>query len=251
MGRIVTNKHINGDIVSALDFYDGINVENPEEKKRIAMGRIILTNREGFESIWILNENDVPKLVAEPVTTEIPSYIREYIAEAMTTAERYADAAIETGIENYNLLVIDSADTMYNELTNYVNSVQQGLNEHINVVETNLEELSAYTMNLKFSDHFMLTESEYLKLKILGEIVVDGAYEGFSRETCRLNELNIGDVVTYSDKIYYCTYDNGGGGGGDIEIEGTTMDVGSLQIEGTTLVLSDDLIIDNNTVIIN
>ena len=240
MGRIVTNKHIDGDNVSALDFYEGINVENPEERKRIAMGRIILTNKEGYESIWILNENDVPKLVAEPATSEVPSYIREYIASAMTVAEMYADSAISNGIEEYNLLVIDSADTIYNELNSYIGDVQ-----------TSLEELSAYTMNLKFSDHFMLTETEYNKLKILGEIVVDGAYEGFSRETCRLNDLNIGDVVRYSDNIYYCTYNSGGGGGGSVEISGTTMVVDALQIDGSTLILNDTLTIDNNTIIIN
>jgi hypothetical protein len=250
MGRIVTNKHIGSDNVTALDFYEGINVENPEERKRIAMGRIILTNREGFESIWILNENDVPKLVAEPSSTEVPSYIREYIASAMTVAERYADSAIESGISEYNALVIDSADTMYNELTEYINNVQSGLSEQINTVETNLNELSAYTMNLKFSDHFMLTEIEYTRLKFMGEIVVDSEYELISYETCRLNDLSIGDVVKYSNKIYYCTY-NSGGGGGDIEISGTTIDVSPLQIEGNTLVFNDNLTIDNNTVIIN
>lgn len=239
MGRIVTNKHIGSDNVTTLDFYEGINVENPEERKRIAMGRIILTNREGYESIWILNENDVPKLVAEPSTTEVPAFIREYIASAMTVAERYADSAIESGIADYNILVVDSADTMYNELNEYIGNVQSGLSE-----------LSAYTMNLKFSDHFMLTEGEYTKLKILGEIVVDGAYEGFSYETCRLNDLNIGDVVKYSDKIYYCTY-NSGGGGGSVEISGTTMIVDALQIDGSTLILNDTLTIDNNTIIIN
>lgn len=29
MGRIVANKHIGSDNVTAIDFYEGINVENP------------------------------------------------------------------------------------------------------------------------------------------------------------------------------------------------------------------------------
>lgn len=287
MGRIVTNKYINGDIVTTSDFYDGIVIENQEERKRIAMGRIILTNKNGFESIWILNENDEPKCVAQSSSAAIPSYIIEYITSAMTATKEYADSAIENGIAEYNALVVESGDTIYDELNGYISDV-----------ESRLEELSAYTMSMKFSDHFMITESEYIKLKTSGEIVVDGSFSGFSSETCRLNGLHIGDIVKYSRSIYYCIYNDGytptsgttptisgstieiqyeisgttiilddlvtisgttlifneGSSGGDVVISGNTIDISSLSIDdGTTLVLNDNLTIDeeNNTITIN
>lgn len=286
MSRVVTNKYINGDVVTRQDFYEGINVENPEERRRIAKGRIILTLNDGRESIWILNDNDIPKLVAQPASTEIPANILEYIASAMTVANEYADNAVENGISEYNTIVIESADTMYNELKGYIDDVQ-----------SELYELSAYTMNLKFSDHFMLTEGEYIRLKTIGELVVDGTEESVSSETCRLNDLSIGDIVKYSTEIYYCIYENGGGGGGtepiisgstiiveyeisgttvilddlvtvdeenhtlifnsggggsDVDISGTTVDIDSLTIDDEhTMILNDDLTIENNTITIN
>ena len=286
MSRVVTNKYINGDVVTRQDFYEGINVENPEEKRRIAKGRIILTLNDGRESIWILNDNDIPKLVAQPASAEIPANILEYIASAMTVANEYADNAVENGISEYNTIVIESADTMYNELKGYIDDVQ-----------SELYELSAYTMNLKFSDHFMLTEGEYIRLKTIGELVVDGTEESVSSETCRLNDLSIGDIVKYSTEIYYCIYENGGGGGGtepiisgstiiveyeisgttvilddlvtvdeenhtlifnsggggsDVDISGTTVDIDSLTIDDEhTMILNDDLTIENNTITIN
>lgn len=286
MSRVVTNKYINGDVVTRQDFYEGINVENPEERRRIAKGRIILTLNDGRESIWILNDNDIPKLVAQPASAEIPANILEYIASAMTVANEYADNAVENGISEYNTIVIESADTMYNELKGYIDDVQ-----------SELYELSAYTMNLKFSDHFMLTEGEYIRLKTIGELVVDGTEESVSSETCRLNDLSIGDIVKYSTEIYYCIYENGGGGGGteptisgstiiveyeisgttvilddlvtvdeenhtlifngggggsDVDISGTTVDIDSLTIDNEhTMILNDDLTIENNTITIN
>lgn len=253
MGRIITNKYKTNDIVTRQDFYNGIAVEDPVEKKRIAMGRIILTVKDGKESIWILNEHDVPKLVAEPTSVEVPANIREYIAEQVSEmgeeVKEYADESIAESLEEFSQLVISSADTMYNELKGYIDTLSSNTESIATEINGRIDELSAYTMNLKFSDHFMLTDDEYRMLSILGELLVDEEEEFVSKETRELNDLHIGDIITYSDDIYYCIYDASGGGGESgvtPTISGSTMEI-PYPISGSTIILDDNVTVSGHT----
>lgn len=255
MGRIVTNKYKNGDIVTKQDFYNGIVVDDLAEKKRIAMGRIILTVGNGTESIWILNENDVPKIVAQSLDVEIPAEIREYISEKVSEmgdeVKEYADEAIAESMETFLQLVVSSADTMYSELKGYIDTLSSSTETVASEINSRIDELSAYTMNLKFSDHFMLTEDEYRMLSMLGELTVDSDEEFVSRETRELNDLNIGDIIKYSEDIYYCIYDENGGGGesGNTPMfSGSTMEIFyDVLPEDHTIILDDSAIISGNT----
>lgn len=255
MGRIVTNKYKNGDIVTKQDFYNGIVVDDLAEKKRIAMGRIILTVGNGTESIWILNENDVPKIVAQSLDVEIPAEIREYISEKVSEmgdeVKEYADEAIAESMETFLQLVVSSADTMYSELKGYIDTLSSSTETVASEINSRIDELSAYTMNLKFSDHFMLTEDEYRMLSMLGELTVDADEEFVSRETRELNDLHIGDVVKYSEEIYYCIYDENGGGGesGNTPMfSGSTMEIFyDVLPEDHTIILDDSATISGNT----
>ena len=255
MGRIVTNKYKNGDIVTKQDFYNGIVVDDLAEKKRIAMGRIILTVGTGTESIWILNENDVPKIVAQSLDVEIPAEIREYISEKVSEmgdeVKEYADEAIAESMETFLQLVVSSADTMYSELKGYIDTLSSSTETVASEINSRIDELSAYTMNLKFSDHFMLTEDEYRMLSMLGELTVDSDEEFVSRETRELNDLNIGDIIKYSEDIYYCIYDENGGGGesGNTPMfSGSTMEIFyDVLPEDHTIILDDSAIISGNT----
>lgn len=246
MGRIVTNKYKNGDIVTKQDFYNGIVVDDLAEKKRIAMGRIILTVGNGTESIWILNENDVPKIVAQSLDVEIPAEIREYISEKVSEmgdeVKEYADEAIAESMETFLQLVVSSADTMYSELKGYIDTLSSSTETVASEINSRIDELSAYTMNLKFSDHFMLTEDEYRMLSMLGELTVDADEEFVSRETRELNDLHIGDVVKYSEEIYYCIYDENGGGG---ESGNTPM------FSGSTMEIFYDVLPEDHTIILD
>lgn len=255
MGRIVTNKYKNGDIVTKQDFYNGIVVDDLAEKKRIAMGRIILTVGSGTESIWILNENDVPKIVAQSLDVEIPAEIREYISEKVSEmgdeVKEYADEAIAESMETFLQLVVSSADTMYSELKGYIDTLSSSTETVASEINSRINELSAYTMNLKLSDHFMLTEDEYRMLSMLGELTVDADEEFVSRETRELNDLHIGDVIKYSEEIYYCIYDENGGGGesGNTPMfSGSTMEIFyDVLPEGHTIILDDSETISGNT----
>lgn len=255
MGRIVTNKYKNGDIVTKQDFYNGIVVDDLAEKKRIAMGRIILTVGNGTESIWILNENDVPKIVAQSLDVEIPAEIREYISEKVSEmgdeVKEYADEAIAESMETFLQLVVSSADTMYSELKGYIDTLSSSTETVASEINSRIDELSAYTMNLKFSDHFMLTEDEYRMLSMLGELTVDADEEFVSRETRELNDLHIGDVIKYSEEIYYCIYDENGGGGesGNTPMfSGSTMEIFyDVLPEDHTIILDDSATISGNT----
>lgn len=248
MGRILVNKYKNGEFVSRQDFYNGINVEDPAEQKRIAMGRIILTVKDGSESIWILNENDVPKLVAQPLDVEIPPEIREYISSALTQTitevESYADNAVAEAFESFSMLVISSADTLYTNIKNYVDEFSASTENAVNLINSRVDELSAYTMNMKISDHFMLTETEYMMLSMLGEL--DG--DNVSNETYDLNGLVRGSTIYYSDEIYYCIYEDSGGSedesGSTIVISGNTIEI-QYVISGSTVILDDYAIIED------
>ena len=266
MSRIVTNKHLNGRDPVTQDFYSGINVDSYEERKRIAMGRVILTIGQGQEAIWMLNENNLPRLVAQPIDVEIPPEIREYISSAITSTievvEDYADAVVVNKINEFSMLVVSSADTMYNALMGYINTlsastefvtneIDSRLTNEIKGERSRIDELSAYTMNLKLSDHFMLTDDEYRMLSFLGELVVDDEGEFVSKTTRELNDLNFGDVIIYNDEIYYCIYDeNGGGGesGSTPTISGTTMEIQYI-VSGGTIILDDYVIVDGHTLI--
>lgn len=256
MSRIVTNKHLNGRDPIAQDFYNGINVEDIEEKKRIAMGRIILTIGQGSESIWILNENNLPRLVAQPNDVEIPADIREYIASALTNTvgiiEEYVDNVVVNKIDEFSMLVISSADTMYDNIMEYINTLSASTELAFNEIaseRSRIDELSAYTMNLKFSDHFMLTDYEYRMLSFLGELVVDEEGEFVSKTTRELNDLNFGDVIKYDAEIYYCIYEEDGGESGSTPtISGTTMEI-QYVISGNTIILDDYVTIEDHMLI--
>lgn len=266
MGRIVTNKYKNGDIVTTQDFYNGIAIDDVAERKRVAMGRIILTVGRGKESIWILNEDNVPKIVAQALDVEIPAEIREYIAlaisNAITEVEEYADNAVNNAMDEFLQLVISSADTMYNTLKGYIDTLSAStesiateidgrLTNEIVTERGRIDELSAYTMNLKLSDHFMITDDEYRMLSVLG--VLDG--DNISNLTYDLNGLERGSIIYYNDEIYYCIYDEngGGGGGGDTgstpTITGTTLEIQYI-ISGGTIILDESVTIEDHTVIL-
>lgn len=242
MGRIVTNKYKTNDIVTRQDFYNGIAVEDPVEKKRIAMGRIILTVKEGNESMWILNEHDVPKLVAEPTSVEVPANIREYIAEKVSEmgeeVKEYSNEFITESFTDFSQLVISSADTMYNELKGYIDTLSSTTESVANEINGRIDELSAYTMTMKSSDHFMITDIEYRMLSMIGEL--DGS--NISNETYDLNGLARGSTVYYSDEIYYCIYEDSGGSedesGSTIVVSGNTIEI-QYVISGSTVILDD------------
>ena len=97
----------------------------------------------------------------------------------------------------------------------------------------------------------MLTEDEYRMLSMLGELTVDSDEEFVSRETRELNDLNIGDIIKYSEDIYYCIYDENGGGGesGNTPMfSGSTMEIFyDVLPEDHTIILDDSAIISGNT----
>lgn len=264
MGRIVTNKYINNPVVVRQDFYGDINVSNDSERTRIARGRIILApgfNSSGYIDtnttvIWGINNNDQPIILAQSLNVELPSEIAQAIASAISGAidevEDYADSEIERKIDEFSLLVISSADTMYSELKGYIDTLSSSTETITNEINGRIDELSAYTMNLKFSDHFMLTEDEYRMLSMMGELTVDADEYFVSKTTRELNDLNIGDVIEYNDEIYYCIYDENGGGGesGNTPMfSGSTMEIFyDVLPEDHTIILDDSATISGNTI---
>lgn len=274
MGRIVTNKYSNNPIVVKQDFYNDINVSSDSEKSRIARGRIILSP--GLDTsgnvdtnttvIWGINEHDEPVVLGQSLNIELPPEITQAISNAISNTieevEDYADREIERKIEEFSILVISSADTMYNELKGYIDNLSAGTESITNEIDGRLtneivtereriDELSAYTMNLKLSDHFMITDDEYRMLSVLG--VLDG--DNISNLTYDLNGLERGSIIYYNDEIYYCIYDEngGGGGGGDTgstpTITGTTLEIQYI-ISGGTIILDESVTIEDHTVIL-
>lgn len=229
MGRIVTNKYVSTNQITNRDFFDGINIEsnNCFDLLDIARGRIIISNEPGHEAIFVLSKDgNRPIMVAQNPESEIPANIINYL---------------NSKISEFETRVINSGDTMYNTLVNYIYEIcgttESRLNEVSNLVENQLEEisgavsnrlsefddemsdnfneqnakieaLSSYTMNLKITDHFMLTEDEYFVLSNeYGErkLVITN-----ETPTYKLNGLKIGDVVYYNPDIYYCIYEDDG-----------------------------------------
>lgn len=274
MGRIVTNKYSDNPVVVRQAFYDDINVGDYSERSRIARGRIILSP--GFDlsgnvdtettAIWGINKNDEPVVLAQSLNVELPSEITQAISNAVSSAieevENYADREIGRKLDEFSILVISSADTMYNTIKGYIDTLSASTESITSEIDTRLTSeiatererldiLSAYTMNLKLSDHFMLTDDEYRMLSFLGELVVDDEGEFVSKTTRELNDLNFGDVIIYNDEIYYCIYDeNGGGGesGSTPTISGTTMEIQYI-VSGGTIILDDYVIVDGHTLI--
>lgn len=265
MGRIVTNKYINNPVVARQDFYEDINVSNDSERTRIARGRIILApglNSSGYIDtnttvIWGINNNDQPIILAQSLNVELPSEIAQAIASAISGAidkvEDYADSEIERKIDEFSLLVISSADTMYSKLKGYIDTLSSNTETITNEINGRIDELSAYTMNLKFSDHFMLTEDEYRMLTLSeGKMLPVDAEEFFvSRETRELNDLHIGDVIKYNEDIYYCIYDEKGGGeesGNTPTFSGSTMEIFyDVLPQDHTIILDNSATISGNT----
>jgi hypothetical protein len=169
---------------------------------------------------------------------------------------------INNAMDEFLQLVISSADTMYNTLKGYIDTLSAStesiateidgrLTNEIVTERERIDELSAYTMNLKLSDHFMITDDEYRMLSVLG--VLDG--DNISNLTYDLNGLEQGSIIYYNDEIYYCIYDEngGGGGGGDTgstpTITGTTLEIQYI-ISGGTIILDESVTIEDHTVIL-
>jgi len=253
MGRIVTNKHINGVIVPYEYFFDGISSALTEnERLTVAKGRIIISTYPEQEGIFILSEDGTRSIkVAQNAASEIPAGIYDWINnEIVPQIKSYADDSVERAFEEFSLLVISSADTMYNDLKGYVDELSAKTETNDNRLSDRIDELSAYTMNMKISDHFMLTEDEYRMLSALGELTVDAEEFFVSRETRILNDLNVGDVIYYSDEIYYCLYEENGSGDDESgltpTITGTTMEI-FYDISGHTIILDSSATVNSHT----
>lgn len=218
MARIVTNKYVSTNQITNRDFFDGINLASDScmDMLDIARGRIIISNEPGHEAIFILSKDGMkPIMVAQNPESEIPANILNYLNEK---------------ISEFETRVINSGDTIYNELINYISEIcgttESRLSEISGNVENRLSEfgeemsnnfndqnaridaLSSYTMNLKITDHFMLTEDEYFELS--NEYGAKQLVLTNETPTYWLNGLNIGDVVYYNPDIYYCIYEDDG-----------------------------------------
>lgn len=229
MGRIVTNKYVSTNQITNRDFFEGINISSDScmDLLDIARGRIIISNEPGHEAIFVLSKDGMkPIMVAQNPESEIPANILNYLNEK---------------ISEFETRVINSGDTIYNTLINYISEIcgmtesriseicgmtESRISEMSGNVENRLSEfgeemsdnfndqnaridaLSSYTMNLKITDHFMLTEDEYFELSNeYGEKKLVLTNE---TSTYWLNGLKAGDVVYYNPDIYYCIYEDDG-----------------------------------------
>ena len=229
MGRIVTNKYVSTNQITNRDFFEGIKISSDScmDLLDIARGRIIISNEPGHEAIFVLSKDGMkPIMVAQNPESEIPANILNYLNEK---------------ISEFETRVINSGDTIYNTLINYISEIcgmtesriseicgmtESRISEMSGNVENRLSEfgeemsdnfndqnaridaLSSYTMNLKITDHFMLTEDEYFELSNeYGEKKLVLTNE---TSTYWLNGLKAGDVVYYNPDIYYCIYEDDG-----------------------------------------
>ena len=196
MGRILKNKYSDS-IISIDDFYSDISsaITNEQERKDIAKGRIIISNRPNREGLYILNSDgdrviEVGKSASGGIPGDVYDYVDLKTEESLSSAKTYTDLTKE-------------------DLIDIINEQRQLI-----------EELSAYTMNLKVTDHFMLNETEYFELSSSGSCEI-------SNETADLNGLSHGTVITYKDEIYYCIYEASGEdeSGTTPTITGSTMEI--------------------------
>ncbi len=207
MARIVTNKYVSTNQITNRDFFDGINLASDSciDMLDIARGRIIISNEPGHEAIFVLSKDGMkPIMVAQNPESEIPANILNYLNEK--TSE-------------FETRVINSGDTIYNTLIEYITEISGTTNSRLSEfdeeIRNNFEEqneridaISSYTMNLKITDHFMLTEDEYFELS--NEYGAKQLVLTNETPTYWLNGLNIGDVVYYNPDIYYCIYEDDG-----------------------------------------
>ena len=229
MGRIVTNKYVSTNQITNRDFFEGINISSDScmDLLDIARGRIIISNEPGHEAIFVLSKDGMkPIMVAQNPESEIPANILNYLNEK---------------ISEFETRVINSGDTIYNTLINYISEIcgmtesriseicgmtesriseisgnvenrlsefGEEMSDNFNDQNARIDALSSYTMNLKITDHFMLTEDEYFELSNkYGEKKLVLTNE---TSTYWLNGLKIGDVVYYNPDIYYCIYEDDG-----------------------------------------
>lgn len=207
MARIVTNKYVSTNQITNRDFFDGINLASDScmEMLDIARGRIIISNEPGHEAIFVLSQDGMrPIMVAQNPESEIPANILNYLNEK---------------ISEFETRVINSGDTIYNTLIEYITEISGTTNsrlsefddemsDNFNEQNAKIEALSSYTMNLKITDHFMLTEDEYFELS--NEYGAKKLVLTNETSTYWLNGLKVGDVVYYNPDIYYCIYEDDG-----------------------------------------
>jgi hypothetical protein len=219
MGRILKNKYSDS-IISIDDFYSDISsaITNEQERKDIAKGRIIISNRPNREGLYILNsDGDRVVEVGKSASGGIPGDVYDYVdlktEESLSSAKTYTDLTKE-------------------DLIDIINEQRQLI-----------EELSAYTMNLNVTDHFMLNETEYFELSSSGSCEI-------SNETADLNGLSHGTVITYKDEIYYCIYEASGEdeSGTTPTITGSTMEI-PYDISDNIIILDNYAIISGNTLV--
>lgn len=253
----IVNKHTSQFIVPREMFFEDIPSDIEQKtREELAKGIIVISNKVKNEAIYVLNSNGEVIQVAASSTSEIPGEIMAIINnEVIPELKAYTDDTVASAITEYNTYVIQSGTALYDRLIEYVNEkigeVEEDAEETKTELENRIEELNNqvielrnYIDNLKFSDHVLLTEQAYNFLLHEGYVPINEDGE-FDEE---------GEIIYYSDDVYYCIYDpNEVGptpGGDDAVFSGNTIEM-SFEIEDEhTLVFENSTVENEHTLVI-
>lgn len=193
MNRNVINKHRNSPFGLTSEFFkQGLSDE-------AAKGVLVITNRPGYEGLYILNNDGEVKAVAQASNNTLPKDIIDRINEIVNNALREGimetiDSKIDDKIDNYNSIVIESGDTIIANLQEYTNT-------KTNILAETIAEIRESMGNLGSSDHVFISQTAYNALLAGEKIKIDS----------NGNRLYPGDVgydeakfITFRNDVYYC-----------------------------------------------
>lgn len=252
MSRRVVNKNTTSLIVpKELFTRDFINLPESDARKA-SLGTIVISNATGNESLYILNTAgnvvQVGKSSSAVINGEVMDAINNIvIPELEEHVDNVVDDKMGDAIAEYNEIVVSSANTLYNNIKDYVDSEIEIVEGEITTTDDRIttekeyllgiisgltEELNylrEYIDNLKFSDHVLIKENAYASLASDGYAYIDEDGNLLTEE-----DHGYGDekyYVEWSPDVYYCIPEDGTGpspepgpdSGSSIEISGDTV----------------------------
>ena len=243
MNRNVINKHRNSPFGLTSEFFkQGLSED-------MAKGVLVITTRPGYEGLYVLNNDGEVKLVGQSSSAILPQEVIDKINQIVEDAfndgiMETIDNKIDTKIDAYNPIVVESGNTI-------VTNLQEYTDEKTAVLAEAIEELKESMSHLGSSDHVFISQTAYNALFAGEKIKIDS----------NGNRLYPGDVgyddakfIKYSKDVYYCIPEGEvpptpvPESGGTATISGSTMIFNFEVVDNTALILENGFTIDGTSV---